>query len=140
MQDLLVASIEFITVAFAFIVTLDFVTGLMSLWRTCSTRVEPEVIAAPTPALLPSGLEVPNQPNRRFLEGEERLHYTTDNLIDHSTGQKASPLPLNGIGDLATMPNTELRKLCQNAGIKWRNAHGTHKHLTKLQMISALTA
>ncbi len=37
--------------------------------------------------------------------------------------------------DLATLPNTELRKRCQSAGIKWRNAHGTNKHLSKNQMI-----
>ena len=40
--------------------------------------------------------------------------------------------------DLATLPNTELRKRCQSAGIKWRNAHGTNKHLSKNQMITAL--
>ncbi len=40
--------------------------------------------------------------------------------------------------DLAMMPNTELRRLCQSAGIKWRNAHGTNKHLSKNQMITAL--
>lgn len=40
--------------------------------------------------------------------------------------------------DFAVMPNSELRKLCQMEGIKWRNAHGQHKHLNKPEMIAAL--
>lgn len=40
--------------------------------------------------------------------------------------------------NLAAMPNTDLRKLCQSAGIKWRNAYGTNKHLSKPEMITAL--
>ncbi len=32
----------------------------------------------------------------------------------------------------------QLRKECQKAGIKWRNAHGKNKHLKKDEMIAAL--
>lgn len=31
-----------------------------------------------------------------------------------------------------------LRQQCQQAGIKWRNAHGKNKHLKKAEMIEAL--
>jgi hypothetical protein len=31
-----------------------------------------------------------------------------------------------------------LRQQCQEAGIKWRNAHGKNKHLKKAEMIEAL--
>jgi hypothetical protein len=31
-----------------------------------------------------------------------------------------------------------LRQQCQEAGIKWRNAHGKNKHLKKAEMIAAL--
>jgi hypothetical protein len=31
-----------------------------------------------------------------------------------------------------------LRQQCQQAGIKWRNAHGKNKHLKKAEMIAAL--
>jgi hypothetical protein len=31
-----------------------------------------------------------------------------------------------------------LRQQCQQAGIKWRNAHGKNKHLKKAEMLTAL--
>jgi hypothetical protein len=34
----------------------------------------------------------------------------------------------------------QLRQQCQQAGIKWRNAHGKNKHLKKEEMIAALAA
>ena len=38
----------------------------------------------------------------------------------------------------ATLTSAELRKQCQSAGIKWRNAHGASKHLSKAEMLAAL--
>jgi hypothetical protein len=40
----------------------------------------------------------------------------------------------------ATKPVTsaELRRQCQAAGIRWRNAHGKGRHLSKAEMIAAL--
>ena len=37
------------------------------------------------------------------------------------------------------MTTTELRKACQEAGIKWRNAYAKGKHLSKAEMIAALS-
>lgn len=37
-------------------------------------------------------------------------------------------------------PTEELRQQCQQAGIKWRHAHGKNKHLKKAEMIAALAA
>ena len=34
--------------------------------------------------------------------------------------------------------SAELRRRCQSAGIKWRNAHGQGRHLSKGEMIAAL--
>ena len=34
--------------------------------------------------------------------------------------------------------SAELRRQCQDAGIKWRNAHGKGRHLSKGEMIAAL--
>lgn len=34
--------------------------------------------------------------------------------------------------------SAELRRQCQDAGIKWRNAHGNGRHLSKGEMIAAL--
>jgi hypothetical protein len=38
----------------------------------------------------------------------------------------------------ATLTSAELRRQCHAAGIKWRNAHGASKHLSKAEMIAAL--
>lgn len=35
-------------------------------------------------------------------------------------------------------PVEQLRQQCQQAGIKWRDAHGKNKHLKKAEMIEAL--
>lgn len=35
-------------------------------------------------------------------------------------------------------PVEQLRQQCQEAGIKWRNAHGKNKHLKKAEMLAAL--
>lgn len=40
----------------------------------------------------------------------------------------------------ATLTSSQLRKECSTIGIKWRNAHGPSKHLTKADMIEALAA
>ena len=43
-------------------------------------------------------------------------------------------VPIGG----ATVTSAELRRQCQAAGIRWRNAHGPSRHLTKTEMIAAL--
>ena len=37
-------------------------------------------------------------------------------------------------------PVEQLRQQCQQAGIKWRDAHGKNKHLKKHEMLEALKA
>ena len=39
----------------------------------------------------------------------------------------------------ATLTAVQLRKECSAQNIKWRNAHGTSKHLSKSAMLSALS-
>jgi len=41
--------------------------------------------------------------------------------------------------DLGTLSSAELRRRCQAAGVKWRNAHGKGKHLRKGEMVQALS-
>jgi hypothetical protein len=36
------------------------------------------------------------------------------------------------------MTAVQLRKECQTRGIRWRNAHGKSKHLSKAEMLAAL--
>ena len=38
----------------------------------------------------------------------------------------------------AAMNNKQLRVICTQAGIVWRNAHGKNRHLRKSEMISLL--
>jgi hypothetical protein len=40
--------------------------------------------------------------------------------------------------DLATLKTAELRKLCSQRGITWRNALGANRHLPKTAMLQAL--
>lgn len=40
--------------------------------------------------------------------------------------------------DLASLTSAELRRQCQAAGIRWRNAHGQGRHMSKGEMIAAL--
>lgn len=42
--------------------------------------------------------------------------------------------------DWASMTPADLRKACQQQGIKWRNAHGRNAHLKKAEMIARLVA
>jgi len=40
--------------------------------------------------------------------------------------------------EFAAMTAVQLRKECQTRGIRWRNAHGKSKHLSKTEMLAAL--
>jgi hypothetical protein len=40
----------------------------------------------------------------------------------------------------AALTPQQLRRACQGSGIKWRNAHGPNKHLSKREMVAALNA
>jgi hypothetical protein len=40
--------------------------------------------------------------------------------------------------DYAALKTPQLRQLCSQRGITWRNAHGTSKHLSKGEMVQAL--
>jgi hypothetical protein len=48
-------------------------------------------------------------------------------IVQESSATKRNPTPTE-----------RLRQQCQQAGIKWRNAHGKNKHLKKHEMIEAL--
>ena len=61
-------------------------------------------------------------------------------MVEAVPATMASPvatlvIPIGG----ATVTSAELRRQCQAAGIRWRNAHGPSRHLTKAEMIEALS-
>lgn len=56
--------------------------------------------------------------------------------------REVSPQPLipTALPPKPRSPVEQLRQQCQQAGIKWRDAHGKHKHLKKAEMLAALQA
>jgi hypothetical protein len=68
---------------------------------------------------------------RRF---QTSSHWRTD-----TTFTTVPPLPPeDSEPKRKSTPVERLRQQCQQAGIKWRNAHGKNKHLKKAEMIDAL--
>jgi hypothetical protein len=67
----------------------------------------------------------------RFQESTHRRFNTTFTTVD--------PVPPERSETTRKLTPTErLRQQCQQAGIKWRHAHGKNKHLKKAEMIAAL--
>ncbi|MBW4474203.1 MAG: hypothetical protein KME45_28080 [Stenomitos rutilans HA7619-LM2] len=62
---------------------------------------------------------------RTYQAAQASQHQVTVPEPGSSTKRKLSPVE-------------QLRQQCQEAGIKWRNAHGKNKHLKKAEMLSAL--
>lgn len=60
--------------------------------------------------------------------------------VEASTEAPSTEAPADLASILASMTSTELRKECQSAGVKWRNAHGKGRHLTKAAMVEAMVA
>ena len=131
-------------VGFALVMIFDFATGLYRLWvsvavtetKGSSNGDTPDQKAphAPQTLEIPRAIDLWMQPIA-LLEEEETC-------CCHSAIAPAPLLLAAGVGgtdqpDIATLGSSELRKLCQGAGIRWRNAHGT-RHLSKGEMILAL--
>ena len=80
---------------------------------------------------------------KRWVDAQVEKGLRQDNHIvdDSNMVDPFSPAENPHYADvLATLTVAQLRPLCQSAGIRWRNAHGVSKHLSKAQMIAALTA
>lgn len=55
--------------------------------------------------------------------------------------QVATPAPVqeSTATNYSRLTSQELRRACQDRGIRWRNAHGAGRHLKKPEMVAALT-
>ena len=149
MSDFLNASIEFIAVAFVLLMTLDFISGLLSLYRT-STPVHPNPQTEPAPL---SAIATPTDPDPRqkiatlsWFEAEiapDAEDMEAPNIIDLAKRRQLRvPLVINQpeTVEYRTWNREQLRRECSAQNIKWRDAHGKNKHLTKDEMIQALNA
>lgn len=77
-------------------------------------------------------LEPVNQPETVAIEECQPCDDTVDDISEEVT-----PTP-SANPDYSTMNSADLRKHCQQSGIKWRNAHDKGKHLSHSEMIAAL--
>lgn len=112
-----------------------------------------EVKAMPT-ALRSRGFQQPKivEPNYHEVEDpwllepvlpvkvKQPLHTTVIPLLlaPAKTTKKKDKTPNTVPEAIAQMTALQLRKLCSDRDIKWRNVRGCNKHLTKTQMINAL--
>ncbi len=130
MDFLLSTSIDFVVVGFTLVVVLDFVTGLRQLWADSQPKeVYQSEMAKPYP-------QVEDGVNASACQTETLLKPLQPEELPTEIATPTLEVALQP--ELAAMPNTSLRKLCSQRGIKWRNAYGTNKHLTKPQMIDIL--
>lgn len=164
MQLLFTYAIEFVTVAFAAHVALHFIAGLFSRRDRRSTKShEQQLIELYQQALLDddSWLDEVLQPV--FTPNTESTDATPEDqaLVDAHTAFIADywqqqrvmvdrqffsdvvvPFrrrqPQTVAVDYSVLNPYQLRKECQARGIRWRNAHGKNRHLTKAQMVEAL--
>ncbi len=150
-QDILTYAIEAIAVGSAIYFGTMFIAGYPA-WKR--RRTAPE---APMPSIhdfsddelvnhlvdtLTDAAELPEEPewfNCETLvncdsnhQSEQAIASFSDVIVPFARKPKAFVLEL--------MNSQELRKLCSDRGIRWRNAHGKGKHLSKGQMIRALSS
>ena len=84
------------------------------------------------------------------LAWRTHLHFTQPFQTTFQSRQRSAPA-LRDVSPKPTVPTVQsapksrspveqLRQQCQQAGIKWRDAYGKHKHLKKVEMLAALKA
>jgi hypothetical protein len=102
---------------------------------------EDEVQSCLHPAALPL-----TEADREYLEALLEEVYPTDpfHLPEMVAAIPASMAPVATLvvkvesTDYAALNSAQLRKVCSQRGITWRNAHGPSKHLSKGEMVAAL--
>lgn len=135
MDLLLSISIDFVIVGFILVMVMDFVAGLRQLWKDSQPgQKEP-------PTNQPEVLQMPvvDDPWSAVEETEQHCCCLTA-IATPIPALISSALEVANQLDFATLPNTELRKLCGKRGIKWRNVYRMNKHLSNPEMIAVLSS
>lgn len=166
MQSVFTYAIEFTFYAFAAHMTIHFVTGLVARRDRKSTKSPDQRIVELYEAALqddddwlaevtqPSFIPNPEPSTDATPEDAAMVDSHTAFIADYWQQQRAMVDRQFAISDVvvpfrrrqsqavavdySAMSPYELRKLCQSRGIRWRNAHGKNRHLTKAQMLEAL--
>ena len=149
MDSLLSTLTNVLFVGFVSLMAFDFASGLHKLWIKSETKDrhalpnldakdsvltanlgdKPETFTTTTledPWIMPMGLAILTPPP----------------CCCHSaiaTPLLPPALEVAELPDIAQLDSTRLRKMCSEAGIKWRNTNGS-KHLSKGEMIASLTS
>jgi hypothetical protein len=119
-QAFLTAAIEFVFVGSLVLFGSLFIAGLVDRWSGRVEKADPQPEDEELTELIEEGL----------------AHYfptPQDNVVPFVR-------PVRPVAPVwAEMTPEQLRKACQQQGIKWRNAHGKSKHLKKAEMVAALS-
>jgi hypothetical protein len=87
----------------------------------------------PVEPLTPTSVPLfPVVPNLLLLPAARSVQ-SVDAIVPFKRRQSAAP-------DWSKLTPAELRKVCQQRGIRWRDAHGKSKHLKKSEMLQLLSA
>lgn len=149
MQSALTYTIEFTAIGSVLFFGTLFVSGLIRRYRPTRTAqpVAPQSVAPQSDSQLnsqfvpnPDGFPAATVDEATLVEAHQAYvaQYwairPTDNVVPFMR-----PQPTPAMIDWAVLSPYDLRKACQQHGIKWRSAHGKNKHLTKAEMIAALS-
>lgn len=126
MQTVLTIAIDSIAIASALYLSVGFILHLASKIEMPRSKVSPGQLELDlTPAAVAAVVET-------AIAAPTVEQVWCDAIVPFVRRQIAR--------DWSAMKPAELRQACQQQGVKWRNAHGKNKHLTKGQMIAALSA
>jgi hypothetical protein len=138
MQSALTYAIEFTAIGSVLFFGSLFVSGLISRYRPTPTA-QPASQASPQFIPNPDGFPAATVDEATLVEAHQAYvaQYwaarPTDNVVPFVRSQTATAV------DWSILSPYDLRKACQTRGIRWRNAHGKNKHLSKAEMIAALS-
>lgn len=77
---------------------------------------------------------------RRIYALGKLLRDIDDDFLDEYLDMSLKPRSVGCAAvDYSQMTCDQLRSLCTERGINWRNVHGKNKHLKKAEMVSALS-
>lgn len=136
-QDLLTTAIVILPLAYATLLAVNFVTGLIKLvgkanQSTVPASVSRETLEEPVTA----AVHIPKTPKFPAVQAMGEVHEFDRPIVGLLT---AVPVK-NPVITQKKPTRDELRQACSKNGIRWNRANGGKKHLSCEQMLAALEA